>query len=84
MTSTIQATEGHRVCGMAFHYVVRKIIVLTYVAIESSFFRLCYSEAGELESSTFFCGYNDGGSASIKSHPAGPVAVVRKRNITFL
>ena len=83
ITSTIQVTEGHRVCGIAFHYVVRKIIVLTYVAMESSFFRLCYSEAGELESSTFFCCYDDGGPASITSHPAGPVAVVRKKSITF-
>ena len=85
LTSTVKLPEGHEVYGMAFHYVLGKIIVLTYVRDKGSCFLLCYSEAGELESSTFFCDViRDESMPSITSHPGGPVAVVRMKSITFI
>ena len=85
MTSTIKVPEGHRVCGMAFHHVLGKIIMLTYSWKEKrSCFLLCYSEAGELESSTYFCEVIKSWFPFITSHPAGPVAVVRENSITFI
>ena len=85
LTSTLKLPEGHIVCGMAFEYVVGKIIVLTYVKGKKSCLLFCYSESGELEFSTFFCDYNQGEySPSLTSHPSGPVAVVREKSITYV
>ena len=84
-TSTVKLPEGHRVCGMAFHYVLGKIIMLTYAREENgSYFLLCYSGAGELESSTFFSDVIESWPPFITSHPGGHVAVVRKNSITFV
>ena len=85
LKSTIKLPEGHLVVGMAFHHVIRKIIVLTRAQIERSYFLVCYTETGELESSTLFC--EIGGSGffpCITSHPSGPVAVVQQDSITFI
>ena len=84
--SPIKLPEGHKVCRLAFHYVICKIIVLTYVEKKKSFFLLCYTEAGELETTTFFGKKIDSEfeSPKLKSHPSGPVAVVREKSITFL
>ena len=84
LTSTMQLPEGHTICGMAFHYVLGKIIILTYVLEKRSYFILCYSEVGELESSTFFCDVDNECVPSITSHPGGPVAVVKEKSITFI
>jgi hypothetical protein len=84
--STIKLPEGHKVLGLVFHYVICKIIVLTYVEKKDSYFLLCYTEAGELESTMQFCKTMDGQTMypQIKSHPSGPVAVVREKSITFI
>ena len=64
-----------------------KIVVLTYVKQKNSYFLLCYSETGELDTSTFF---NMGTTSSeeydsyITSHPSGPDVVVGKKSITFI
>ena len=85
LKSTIELPEGHKVYGIAFHYLICRIIVLTYVAKEGSYLLLCYSETGELETSTFFCNRNNNEMhPSITSHPSGPVAVVRQKSITFI
>ena len=81
-TSTIKVPEGHIAKGVVFHYVISKIIVLTYNTRKDSFFLLCYSKKGELESSMFICKTNI--IPNITSHPSGPVAVVQKRSITFI
>jgi hypothetical protein len=85
MKMTIQLPEDHGIRGLAFHYVICKIIVLTYVEKKGSYFILCYTEGGELETSTFFSkkSFNEW-PPEIKSHPSGPVAVVREKNITFI
>ena len=85
LTSTVKLPEGHAVWGVVFHYVLGKIIVLTYVRDKGSCFLLCYSETGELESLIFFCDViPDESMPSITSHPGGPVAVVRMKSVTFI
>ena len=85
LKSTIQLPEDHKVFEVAFHHGLCKIIVLSY-GKNDSFSLLSYSETGEMESSTFFCKLNDDGEGfpSIIYHPSGPVAVVRKKSITFI
>ena len=82
----IKLPEGHMVCGVVYHFLVRKIIMLTYFEKDDSYFlHNCCSETGELESSVFFCKKaNSTHSPEITSHPSGPVAVVRERSITYL
>jgi hypothetical protein len=84
LKSTIKLPEGHTVHGVAFHYVIRKIIVLTYVKEKCSCFLLCYTETGELETSTIFCKRSIELLPSITSHPSGAVAVVGEDYITFI
>ena len=84
LKSTVELPEDHEIYGVAYHYVIRKIIVLTYVKKKHSYFLLCYTEAGDLETSTFFCKRIDREFIKITSHPSGPVAVVRKKSITFI
>jgi hypothetical protein len=85
LKSTIKLSEGHEVYGLAFHYVICKIIVLTYVREKYSYFLLCYTEAGELETTTFFSKANDRQfHPRISSHLSGPVAIVQRKSITFI
>ena len=75
LKSTIKPPEGHRIRGVAFHFVFSKIIVVTYVKKKKSYFLLCYTEEGELESTTYFGNGSDIRDLNITSHPNGPVAV---------
>jgi hypothetical protein len=84
LKSTEKLPEGHEIFGVAYHYGIRKIIVLTYVDKNDSYFLLCYTEAGDLETSTFFCKRIDYERIKITSHPSGPVAIVREKSITFI
>ena len=82
LKSTIKLPEGHVTRGLAFHYVICKIIILTYV--EGKYVLLCYTEAGELETTTFFGKAGVLKIPNIKSHPSGPVAVLGQESITFI
>ena len=83
--SIIQLPDGHEIRGVAFHFAFERIIVRTYVEKKGSFFLLCYAEAGELETSTYFCKKSKIDSApQITSHSSGPFAVVTSRSITFI
>ena len=84
LKSTLKLPEGHWIRGVAFHCVICKIIALTYVKGKNSFFLLCYSETGELETSTFFSKSSEECNWNVTSHPSGPVAVVREKSITFI
>ena len=84
LKSTVKLPEGHEIYAVAYHYVIRKIIVLTYVEKNNSYFLLCYTEAGDLETSTFFCKRINNEDIQITSHPSGPVAVVMEKSITFI
>ena len=84
LKSTVKLPGDHEIFAVAYHYGIRKIIVLTYVKKNNSYFLLCYTEAGDLETSTFFCEGIDYERIKITSHPNGPVAVVREKSITFI
>ena len=82
---TIKVPEGHVAWQVAFHHGMCKIIVLTRVWKQDSWFILSYSETGDLESSVFFCkGHPVGSYINMKSHPSGPVAVRMDETITFI
>jgi hypothetical protein len=86
LKSTIKVPEGHKADEVAFHHGICKIIVLSYVKEQDSWFFLGYSETGELENSMFF-GKRDPEywwNMRIKSHPSGPVAVAVGNTITFI
>ena len=83
--STIKVPEGHGAARVAFHHGMCKIIVLTCVWKQDSYFILRYSEKGELENSVLFCkGDRFEDVVNIKSHPSGPVAVFLNNIITFI
>ena len=84
LKSTIKLPEGHKVRGVAFHYAICKIIVLTYSEKEDSYFLLGHTEAGVLETTTFFCKRIGFELPEITSHLGGPVAVVRERSISVI
>ena len=76
LKSTIKLPEGHEIREVVFHFVSSKIIVVTYVREKKSYFLLCYTEEGELESTTYSCKRSDETHLKITSHPNGPVVVV--------
>ena len=79
----IKLAAGHVIRGVVFHFVIRKIIVLTKVRGSDSCVLHRYSETGQLETSKF-CFYSEG-FPQIKSHASGPVVIVREgRNITYI
>ncbi|CAB3991604.1 Hypothetical predicted protein [Paramuricea clavata] len=82
LKSTVKLPKDHEIYRIAYHYGIRKIIVLTYV--NDSYFLLCYTEAGDLETSTFLRKRIDQEYINITSHPSGPVAVVTDKSITFI
>ena len=83
---TLKLPAGHEVHDVAFHFIVRKIFVLTRLISlprgYSHFFH-CYSETGKLENSTFLCKELNS-FFTMTSHPSGPVAVVGKESITYI
>ena len=82
---TIKVPEGHVAWQVAFHHGMCKIIVLTRVWKQDSWFILSYSGTGDLENSVFFCkGHPVGSCINMKSHPSGPVAVRMDETITFI
>ena len=82
---TIKVPEGHEAMQVTFHHGMCKIIVLTYVQKQDSWFILSYSDTGDRENSVFFCkGDPVANYINIKSHPSGPVAVRKDDTITFI
>ena len=80
LKSTIAVPEGHEIRGLAFHYAICKLIVLTKK--KESYHLLCYSGAGELETSS--CLGKDYDWPCIASLPSGVIAIVDLGKITFL
>ena len=82
---TLKLPAGHKAQDVAFHFIVRKIIVLSRLVDflhGYSYFLHCYSETGKLENSTFLCKSNS--FIAMTSHPSGPVAIVRQESITYI
>ena len=85
LKSTIKVPEVHEAWRVAFHHGICKIIVLTYVEEQDSWFILSYSETGELENSLFFRKrHPERNCIDIKSHPSGPAVVVMNETVTFI
>jgi hypothetical protein len=82
LKSTITVPEGHEIHGISFHHVICKIIVLT--ERKDSYFLHCYTEAGVLETTTFFCNISKYKTIQTTSHPGGPAVVVTNKSITFI
>ena len=85
LSKIIKVPSGHIVKSVAFHHVIDKIIVLTYIKKKNAFFLLYLTEKGEVENSLFVCeratfDY----SLKVTSHPRGPVAVIQRGVINFL
>ena len=55
LKSTIKVPEDHKASGVAFHQGICKIIVLSYVWKQNSWFILSFFEKGDLENSVPFC-----------------------------
>ena len=83
LKTRIKPPESHLIRGVAFHFFFGKIIVLTYVKNKESYFLLCYTEEGELETETYFCKIGNI-IPQITSHPSGPVAVVNWKSISYI
>ena len=82
LESTIKVPGGHEAWRVAFHHGMCKIIVLTRVWKQDSWFILSYSEKGELENSVLFHkGYYD---LDLRCHPKGPCAFQVDNIITFV
>ena len=85
LKSKIKLPEGHEIRGIPFHYVLGKIILLTFVSEKKSVFLLCYSDRGKLESSTSCCDYRrNEWFPFITSHSAGAFPVVKEKRMTFI
>ncbi|CAB3990585.1 Hypothetical predicted protein [Paramuricea clavata] len=83
LKSKICLPAGHLICGVAFHFVIRKIIVLTTVRDSDSCFLHRYSETGELETSMFGFNFSGDRIPHITSHPSGPVAIATEGGNIF-
>ena len=85
LKTTIKLPAGHVVRGVAFHFGISKIIVLSYHDGKESYYLHCYSETGEQHMSTclgkkVYLGFD----INIKSHPSGATAVVTEEVILYL
>ena len=83
LKSTIEVPEGHKAYRVAFHHGMCKIIVLTRVLKQESWFILSYSEKGELENSVLL-NKGDYYVEELCCHPKGPCAFQVKDIITFV
>ena len=90
---TLKLPAGHEAHGVAFHFIVRKIIVFSRLSLmyfwsprEYLFFLHCYSETGKLENSTFLRKKKSIPDMYpvLISHPSGPVAVIERESITYI
>ncbi len=80
----IKLPEFHVIMGAAFHFVLRKIMVLGYMERENSSFLHCYSETGKLETSMRVPFTSGIPWFYIISHPSGPVAIVGYYTINYI
>ena len=85
LKTTIKLPACDSVLGVAFHFGISKIIVLSKHEEKESYYLHCYSETGEQHMSTclgkpaYF-----GFFTNITSHPSGPAAVVTENAILYL
>ena len=80
----IKLPAFHWIEGVAFHFGISKIIVLSKHLEKETLYLHCYSETGEQHMSTCLgkTAYFD--FRNITSHPSGPAAVVTQKVILYL
>ena len=75
----------HRVIGVAFNHIIRRIVVLSLNIDRDSFYLLSYTLTGELETSTFFCKRIEAEiRPSITSSPSVSFAIVSAKRIVYM
>ena len=75
----------HRVIGVALNHIICKIVVLSLNVHRDSFYLLCYTLTGELETSTFFSKRTEGAiRPSITSSPGVSFAIVLAKRIVYM
>ena len=85
LKTTIKLPAGHEVIGVAFHFGISKIIVLSYYMEKMSYYLHCYSETGEQHMSTHLRKRDDFVLLSnVTSHPSGAAAVMAKEVIWYV
>ena len=84
LKTTIKLPAGHKVGGVAFHFGINKIIVLSKNVTKKCHYLHCYSERGEQHTSTCLGDSGCFGNCIITSHPSGAAAVVASKNILYL
>ena len=82
LKTTIKLPAGHVVRGVAFHFGINKIIVLSYHEEKESYYLHCYSETGEQHMST--CLRVTAYLPNVTSHPSGAAAVVAEEAILYV
>ena len=86
LKTVIKLPADDLISGMTFHFVLSKIMVLSQLFRERSYFLHGYSQTGEHHSSTFLGKWNETEScfSRIVSHPKGPTAFVTPAFILYL
>ena len=82
---TISLPVEHKVVSVTFHHLICKIVILSLNILKDSYFLLCYTKTGELETSTFFSErIPQEPLPHITSCPNGPIAVVWSKRIIYI
>ena len=84
LKTTIELPAGHVVRGVAFHFGISKIVVLSEHEEKESYYLHCYSETGEQHTSTYLGKAAYGFFHNVTSHPSGPAAVVTEEVILYM
>ena len=84
LKTTIKLPAGHEVKGVAFHFGISKIIVLSEHEEKESLYSHSYSETGEQQKSTFLFHYTYYDLPNITSHPSGATAVLTEKYILYV
>ena len=84
LKTTIKLPAGHEVKGVAFHFGISKIIVLSEHEEKESLYFHSYSETGEQQKSTFLFHYTYYDLPNITSHPSGATAVLTEKYMLYV
>ena len=86
LKTTIKLPEGHEVRGVAFHFSISKISVLSRHPGEDqhTYYLYFYSETGEHDTSTCLSDITYNNFATVTSHPRGPALVLTRKTTLYL
>ena len=86
LKTTIKLPEGHEVRGVAFHFSISKISVLSRHPGEDqhTYYLHFYSETDEHDTSTCLSDKTYNNFATVTSHPRGPALVLTRKTTLYL